>query len=228
MLDAAAAPLGPNVVMSVSASPSPTASETTGPIDERPGRDEATRALEKTPIAVKPSAPGRSHRNGATEAWNSGPNTTGSSGGPTAAATITPPSVTRAAERNARSTRSICTRGTASCDERHQGDRSRRGEIEQHLRRVDRDRIGAERGLGGDETHQYLIETKVEEARQTADPRTSSEGDRFTKQRGARSVEADRAGRVGEHPYRPHRLSDRPAQPRGDHREPPSGPRGRE
>ena len=111
-LAAAAAPEAPNRGIRTRSRPIPTTSDTSGPTEDNPGAECATRALEKTIIAVKPSAPGRSHRNGVTDASNASPKTSGSSTGPMSAATSAAAAVTSAAERKAR--RACSTRSPTS------------------------------------------------------------------------------------------------------------------
>jgi hypothetical protein len=60
-------------------------------------------AFEKTIIAVKPTSPGSSKRNGVTEAENSLPKTTGIKGGTTTMLANRLNIVTKEADRNARS-----------------------------------------------------------------------------------------------------------------------------
>jgi hypothetical protein len=67
-LDAMAAPLAPKPGMRRRSRPRPTASDTIGPMDERPGHEAASNELEKTLVAANPTAPGSRSRYGVVEA----------------------------------------------------------------------------------------------------------------------------------------------------------------
>src|SRR6266516_5834015 len=105
-LAAAAAPDAPKSGIRARSRRSPTTKDTNGPTDERPGRDDAMRAFEKTFIAVMPITPGSSKRNGVIEASNGAPNTTETRGGTIRAPTSALARVTNDPDRNARSVRS--------------------------------------------------------------------------------------------------------------------------
>src|SRR5215212_2266816 len=81
-LAAAAAPVAPYGGISTRSSATPTTSDASGPSDDNPGEDDAIRPLEKTAVAAKPIAPGRSQRNGSTEGRKAFPKSSGSSTGP--------------------------------------------------------------------------------------------------------------------------------------------------
>ena len=205
-LAAIAAPEAPPAGTRVRSRTTPTTSETSGPAEDRAGADPASSALENTEMAAKPTALGNSSRNGATEAWYALPN-----GGED--------------DRAEDAHRPLGTLGIGAARDRRQqrgGDRSRQ-QVE-HLRRVDRDGVDAQRRLRGDNADDDLVDAGVEQVRQSADPGLQPEGHRLPQQPAIGPRQAGIAHAHDPQKSGRHRLREHPRAERGGDGQAPATP----